>query len=203
MGNVPGHRGGGPWTGRASGGMATGRTSTWGPPGSTSDPTTTRSWPGCGGTHRSSRPPTGWWPLSRYEDVRDVSRDPGRFVSGRGVLINDPLRDVDSGGLGAFSILHLDPPIHAAYRSVVNRLFTPRSVAPLEARIRDVVRAGARRRAHRRARRPGRRAGRAHPPGRDRRAAGGRRRPTCEQLRRWSDATIESADGSSGRRGRR
>jgi cytochrome P450 len=78
--------------------------------------------------------------LSRYEDVRDVSRDPGRFVSGRGVLINDPLRDAGSGGLGAFSILHLDPPLHAAYRSVVNRLFTPRSVAPLEARIRSVVR---------------------------------------------------------------
>ena len=48
------------------------------------------------------------------------------------MLINDPLRDADSGGLGAFSILHLDPPLHAAYRSVVNRLFTPRSVAPLE-----------------------------------------------------------------------
>ena len=78
--------------------------------------------------------------LSRYEDVRDVSRDPERFVSGRGVLINDPLRDTDSGGLGAFSILHLDPPVHAAYRSVVNRLFTPRSVAPLEDHIREVVR---------------------------------------------------------------
>ena len=78
--------------------------------------------------------------LSRYEDVRDVSRDPGRFVSGRGVLVNDPLRDLGGAGLGAFSILHLDPPLHAAYRSVVNRLFTPRSVAPLESRIRHVVR---------------------------------------------------------------
>ena len=135
--------------------------------------------------------------VSRYEDVRDVSRDPGRFVSGRGVLINDPLRDVDGGGLGAFSILHLDPPVHGAYRSVVNRLFTPRSVAPLEARIRDVVRGVL--------------------------DAAGTDRPVdlvdelaapvplaviaellgvdgtdVGQLRRWSDATIESADGSSG-----
>lgn len=135
--------------------------------------------------------------VSRYEDVRDVSRDPDRFVSGRGVLINDPLRDVDSGGLGAFSILHLDPPIHGAYRSVVNRLFTPRAVAPLEGRIRDVVRGvldavttnqpidlvdtlAA----------PVPLAVMAELLGVDGSDVG--------QLRRWSDATIESADGSSG-----
>lgn len=135
--------------------------------------------------------------LSRYKDVRDVSRDPGRFVSGRGVLINDPLRDVDSGGLGAFSILHLDPPIHAAYRSVVNRLFTPRSVAPLEARIREVVR----------------RALDAVPTDEPIDLVDGLAAPIplaviaellgvdgsdVEQLRRWSDATIEAADGSLG-----
>jgi len=135
--------------------------------------------------------------LSRYEEVRDVSRDPERFVSGRGVLINDPLRDVDSGGLGAFSILHLDPPIHAAYRSVVNRLFTPRSVAPLEARIRDVVR--------------GALDAVATDEPVDLVEALAAPVPLAviaellgidgsdgEQLRRWSDATIESADGSSG-----
>jgi len=78
--------------------------------------------------------------LSRYQEVRDVSRDPTRFVSGRGVLINDPLRVSDGGQLSAFSILHLDPPLHAAYRSVINRRFTPRAVAPLEERVRSVVR---------------------------------------------------------------
>ena len=83
----------------------------------------------------------GMLAVSRYEDVRDVSRDPERFVSGRGVLINDPLRDPEGSGLGAFSILHLDPPLHGAYRSVVNRAFTPRSIRPLEDRIRRVVRA--------------------------------------------------------------
>ena len=135
--------------------------------------------------------------VSRYEDVRDVSRDPERFVSGRGVLINDPLRDVDSGGLGAFSILHLDPPIHGAYRSVVNRLFTPRSVAPLEARIRDVV--------------CGVLDGVSTDQPIDLVDAVAAPIPLAViaellgvdgsdvgQLRRWSDATIESADGSSG-----
>ena len=78
--------------------------------------------------------------ISRYEDVRTISRDPVRFVSGRGVLINDQLRDPDGTGQNAFSILHLDPPLHATYRGLVNRQFTPRAVARLEERIRHVVR---------------------------------------------------------------
>ena len=69
--------------------------------------------------------------ISRYEDVRTISRDPTRFVSGRGVLINDPLRDPAGTGRNTFSILHLDPPLHATYRTLVNRQFTPRAVARL------------------------------------------------------------------------
>ena len=30
--------------------------------------------------------------VSRYDDIRDISRDPARFCSGRGVLVNDPGR---------------------------------------------------------------------------------------------------------------
>jgi cytochrome P450 len=81
----------------------------------------------------------GLFALSRYEDIRAVSRDPERFVSGRGVLINDPLRDPAGDGRNAWSILHLDPPLHATYRSLVNRQFTPRAVSRLEERIRSVV----------------------------------------------------------------
>jgi cytochrome P450 len=77
--------------------------------------------------------------VSRYEDVRAISRDPARFVSGRGVLINDPLRDPAGTGENTWSILHLDPPLHAAYRGLVNRQFTPRAVARLKDRIRQVV----------------------------------------------------------------
>jgi cytochrome P450 len=78
--------------------------------------------------------------ISRYEDVRTISRDPVRFVSGRGVLINDQLRDPEGTGQNAFSILHLDPPLHATYRSLVNRQFTPRAVSRLEERVRQAVR---------------------------------------------------------------
>ena len=74
--------------------------------------------------------------VSRYEDVRAISRDPTRFVSGRGVLVNDPLRDPEGTVQNTLSILHLDPPLHAAYRTLVNRQFTPRAVDRLADSIR-------------------------------------------------------------------
>jgi cytochrome P450 len=77
--------------------------------------------------------------VSRYEDIRSISRDPTRFASGHGVLVNDPLRDPSRTGQDNFSILHLDPPLHAAYRALVNRQFTPRAVNRLANRIRQVV----------------------------------------------------------------
>jgi cytochrome P450 len=77
--------------------------------------------------------------VTRHEDIREISRDPVRFVSGRGVLINDPLRDPAGAGRNTYSILHLDPPLHAAYRTLVNRQFTPRAVSALGERIRRVV----------------------------------------------------------------
>jgi cytochrome P450 len=81
----------------------------------------------------------GSWAVTRYDDIRSISRDPERFVSGRGVLINDPMRSDGSGRLNTFSILHLDPPIHAVYRKVVNRQFTPRAVGHLQEAIRGTV----------------------------------------------------------------
>ncbi len=77
------------------------------------------------------------WTVARYDDVRTVSRDPERFCSGRGVLLNDPLR---SGGRIDGSILHMDPPQHAPWRGLVTRRFTPRAISSLEDRVRAVAR---------------------------------------------------------------
>ncbi|MDQ1385989.1 MAG: hypothetical protein QOG65_3368 [Actinomycetota bacterium] len=77
------------------------------------------------------------WTIARYDDVRTVSRDPERFCSGKGVLVNDPLRN---GGTIEGSILHMDPPVHAPWRGLVTRRFTPRAVGSLEARVRSVAR---------------------------------------------------------------
>ncbi|HEY5014030.1 MAG TPA: cytochrome P450, partial [Acidimicrobiia bacterium] len=79
----------------------------------------------------------GSWTIAAYEHVRDVSRDPARFCSGRGVLMNDPLRN---GGEIHGSILHMDPPVHAPWRQLVSRRFTPRATATFT----DAVRAAAR-----------------------------------------------------------
>ncbi len=77
----------------------------------------------------------GFWAVTRYEDIRDLSRDPARFCSGRGALVNDPIRAADSPMTGR-SILHMDPPEHAVFRKLVNRQFTPRALAGLEESIR-------------------------------------------------------------------
>ena len=71
--------------------------------------------------------------VTGYHDIREMSRDPERFCSGRGVLVNDPLRE---GGTIEGSILHMDPPRHRAWRSILNREFTPRAVSGMENTIR-------------------------------------------------------------------
>lgn len=77
------------------------------------------------------------WALARYADVREVSRDPDRFCSGRGVLMHDPLR---SGGRIDGSILRIDPPQHGTWRRAVSRRFTPLAIAQLEQRVRNLAR---------------------------------------------------------------
>ncbi len=74
--------------------------------------------------------------VSRYDDIREISRDPARFCSGRGVLVNDPIRE---GGSVAGSILHLDPPRHNEWRRILNREFTSRAMSRMEDEIRALA----------------------------------------------------------------
>jgi cytochrome P450 len=76
--------------------------------------------------------------VSRYDDIREISRQPELFSSRHGALVNDPARTAgpdDSSG----SILHLDPPIHAEWRKLMNREFTPRAAARFEPAIRSTT----------------------------------------------------------------
>ena len=78
----------------------------------------------------------GSWTVAAYDDVRAVSRDPERFRSGAGVLMDDlPRQGVQLPG----SILHMDPPQHAEWRRIASRWFTPRAMAGLGARIRELT----------------------------------------------------------------
>ncbi len=85
--------------------------------------------------HRSAN---GMVLVTRYDDIREISRQPERFSSRLGALINDPLRAVGPND-AAGSLLHLDPPMHADYRKLLNREFTPRAVGRMEAAVRAAV----------------------------------------------------------------
>jgi len=74
--------------------------------------------------------------VARYDDIREISRDPARFCSGRGVLANDPIRE---GASIEGSILHMDPPTHNRWRKVLNRDFTTRALSRMEAQVRAIT----------------------------------------------------------------
>jgi cytochrome P450 len=71
----------------------------------------------------------GYWAVTRFDDVRAVSRDPETYSSASGYLIPDlPVE------IGEFygSILHMDAPRHTRLRLIVNRSFTPRQIARID-----------------------------------------------------------------------
>ncbi|MCW5889145.1 MAG: cytochrome P450 [bacterium] len=80
----------------------------------------------------------GLWVLSTYADIQRVSKQPALFCSSRGVIINDPIRLAGTLSTPP-SIIHMDPPAHGRYRRLVSGAFTPRMVAGLEPRIRELV----------------------------------------------------------------
>jgi cytochrome P450 len=76
------------------------------------------------------------WTIARHDDVMRISRDPTTFCSGKGVLPTDRQRDI----AGTESILFLDPPDHQRHRKLVSPAFTPRRIAAIEARVRELAR---------------------------------------------------------------
>jgi cytochrome P450 len=82
----------------------------------------------------------GAWVIASYDGIREVSRDPSRFSSTAGVLVNDPKRATSADrAVSAPSILEMDPPEHPRYRAIVSRAFTPRAVAALEPHLRELT----------------------------------------------------------------
>jgi cytochrome P450 len=75
----------------------------------------------------------GYWALTRYDDIRAVSRNPQDFRSGDGVMFEDaPQEFLDM----AISILAMDDPRHAAVRGLISSAFTPKQVRALEDGVR-------------------------------------------------------------------
>ena len=69
------------------------------------------------------------WVLTRYEDIEGVLRDHRRFGNAGRILVETvPL-----------SLLEVDPPEHTRLRALVSKAFTPRAVAMLHTRIKEIT----------------------------------------------------------------
>ena len=69
------------------------------------------------------------WSLTGYEDAQTVLQDHRRFSSGDNKLEYAPYR----------TMLDLDPPDHTRLRGLVSKAFTPRAVAALGPRVKEIV----------------------------------------------------------------
>lgn len=80
----------------------------------------------------------GFWALSRHADVKAAFLDPERFSNRDGVSL-DPAAS-NEAAQSTMSFLAMDPPRHTRMRAIVSRAFTPRRIAALEPRIRELSR---------------------------------------------------------------
>ncbi len=76
----------------------------------------------------------GFWALTRYADVMQVSRDPDTFHSAPTSTVGDMPAEI-AEWLG--SMINMDAPKHTKLRLIVNRGFTPRQVAKIDESVRQ------------------------------------------------------------------
>jgi cytochrome P450 len=79
------------------------------------------------------------WVLSRHADVLAALRDADRYSSRNGIALGRSSWGRQARLISSF--VAMDPPKHTAMRALVSSAFTPRRVAALEPRIRELARA--------------------------------------------------------------
>jgi cytochrome P450 len=79
----------------------------------------------------------GFWALSKYEDMRAVSRDTETFCSVKGILMEDFPYEVQ---VATTSFLAMDAPEHTQLRGIVKTAFTPRNVRKIDDWVDDHAR---------------------------------------------------------------
>jgi cytochrome P450 len=85
----------------------------------------------------------GFYALSRFDDVLAASLDWQAYSSARGTLLEmidttPPTGDETDAGDSFGMMIFMDPPSHHDLRRLVSRAFTPRRVAALEGRAREL-----------------------------------------------------------------
>ena len=80
--------------------------------------------------------PGGWWVVSTQPEVLEVSKDPTRFQSGKGILTLEIGIEYPSPP----TMMHTDPPVHTRYRKLVQPGFSPSAIRALEGPVRALAR---------------------------------------------------------------
>ncbi|MGH0029009.1 MAG: cytochrome P450 [Myxococcota bacterium] len=81
----------------------------------------------------------GYWAVTRYDDLKHISRHPKEFSSERmGILLREP--EPDTVVFQQQIMISMDPPRHHQHRALINKAFTPRMVEGLRPRIRRMCR---------------------------------------------------------------
>ncbi len=93
----------------------------------------------------------GFWAITKYCDAQTIYRDPIRFSSADGVVLNASLARQSADGTISVageslqaapsrrSLIATDPPRHREVREIINQRFTPRAIRTLENSVRTMV----------------------------------------------------------------
>ena len=85
--------------------------------------------------------PVVWLPqhqayaITRFADVRAALRSASDFLSGKGVMLNDPVNQSAAGT----SMLNMDDPQHAERRRILGKPLTPAALKPLQGQIQSLA----------------------------------------------------------------
>ena len=80
-----------------------------------------------------------FWAVTRHADIIAISRNPALFRSAQYLFVSVTEPNGLEDEVVLRQLLNMNPPEHGAYRSVVNRRFTPRSVQKLAAQVEEVT----------------------------------------------------------------
>jgi len=81
----------------------------------------------------------GFWAITKYEDVKAISRQPRLFSSWQGCTNIFELNEEELAG-SRLLMLNMDPPQHAKFRRLVSAGFTPKRIAAMEPHLRELAR---------------------------------------------------------------
>lgn len=82
---------------------------------------------------------TGFWVVTKYEDVYNIGRDAATFSSEPTIAIQDPDPEQANFSGPHKMMLMMDPPEHTAYRKLISREFTQGPANKYNARIKQLA----------------------------------------------------------------